>query len=185
VTLLLLAWEFFKTGLFAIGGGLATLPYLMEMSGAHPTWFSLDELMNMIAISESTPGPIGVNMASYVGFHVAGVLGAIVATFSLVLPSYIVVLIVVRILDQFRSNRRVAGGLEGLHPAVTGLIAAAGYAVLWASLFRTVSGVAQFQWLAFVLFLCFLTVMQLKPFRKLHPILFIVAGAALGVIFNL
>ncbi len=185
MTLLVLAYEFFKAGLFAIGGGLATLPFLMEMSRAHPAWFSIDELMNMIAVSESTPGPIGINMASYVGYHVSGILGAVIATLSLVLPSYIVVLIVVRILDRFRNNRRINGGLEGLRPAVTGLIAAAGYSVLWASLFRTVGGATQFQWLAFVLFLCFFTAMQLKPFQKLHPILYIAAGAILGVVLNL
>jgi chromate transporter len=185
LTLLMLAYEFFKAGLFAIGGGLATLPYLMEISRVHPAWFTIDELMNMIAVSEATPGPIGINMATYVGFHVSGIVGAVVATVSLVMPSYIVVLIVVRILDRFRSNRRISGGLEGLHPAVTGLIAAAGYSVLWASLFRTASGVTQFQWLAFVLFLCFFTAMQLKPLQKLHPILFIAAGAVLGVVLNL
>lgn len=185
MTYLLLAYEFFKAGLFAIGGGLATLPYLMEMSRAHPDWFTLDQLMNMIAISESTPGPIGVNMASFAGFHVAGIPGAIVATFSLILPSYLVILIIVRIVDSFRDNRRVAGGLRGLHPAVTGLIAAAGFSVLWASVVRTTDGVAQFQWLAFVLFLCFFTVQQFKPLQKLHPILYIAVGAVLGVALNL
>lgn len=185
MTLFWLAFEYFKAGLFAVGGGLATLPFLMEMSQTHPGWFSMDELMNMIAVSESTPGPIGINMASYVGYHVAGFAGAVVATFSLVLPSYIVVMIVVRILDRFRANRRVSGGLEGLRPAVTGLIAAAGFSVLWASVVRVTDGVSQFQWLAFVLFLCFLTAMQFKPFQKLHPILFIAAGAVLGVVFNL
>ena len=83
MTYFLLAYEFFKAGLFAIGGGLATLPYLMEMSQNHPTWFTLDELMNMIAVSESTPGPIGVNMASYVGFHVGGVLGEVAEHFDI------------------------------------------------------------------------------------------------------
>lgn len=185
MTYLWLALEFFKTGLFSIGGGLATLPYLMEMSQNHPDWFSLDQLMNMIAISESTPGPIGINMATYVGFHVGGVLGALVASFALVLPSYIVVLIVVRLLDRFRTNRRISGGLEGLRPAVTGLIAAAGYSVLWASLFHTVDGALQFQWIALILFLCLFTATQIAPLKRIHPIFYILVGAILGVVLQL
>lgn len=185
MTYLLLAFEFFKAGLFAIGGGLATLPFLMEMSQVHPEWFSLNELMNMIAVSESTPGPIGINMASYVGFHVGGLWGAVCATFMLVLPSYIVILLVVHVLDKFRSNRYIAGGLEGLRPAVTGLIAAAGFSVLWASLFRLSDGAQKFQWLAFVVFLCLFTATQIKPLQKLHPILYIIVGAVLGVALNL
>ena len=185
MTILTLAFEFFKTGLFAIGGGLATLPFLMEMSQVHPTWFSLDELMNMIAISQSTPGPIGINMASYVGYHVAGIPGALVTTCSLVLPSFIVILIVVRILNRFRTNRRISGGLEALRPAVSGLIAAAGFSVLWASLFRTVDGVARFQWPALILFCCFFAVLQIKPMKKIHPIAYIALGAVLGIVLNL
>ena len=185
MTLFWLAFEYFKAGLFAVGGGLATLPFLMEMSQTHPGWFSMDELMNMIAVSESTPGPIGINMASFVGYHVAGVGGAAVATLSLVLPSFIIILIVVRILDKFRSNRRVLGGLESLRPAVTGLIAAAGYAVMRASLIKTGNGAEQFQWLAFSLLLCLFIIMRLKPFQKLHPVAFIAVGALLGVILKL
>ena len=185
MTLLILAFEFFKAGLFAIGGGLATLPYLMEMSVNHPNWFSLNELMNMIAVSESTPGPIGVNMATYVGYHVAGIPGAVVATFALVLPAYLTVLIIIRILDRFRTNRRVSGALDGLRPAVTGLIAAAGYSVLVASLIRVTDGVTQFQWIAFALFLAFFTAMQFKPLKKVHPLLYIAVGAVLGVVLQM
>ena len=90
---LLLFWEFFKTGLFAVGGGLATLPFLTQMSVSHPDWFTTQMLADMIAVSESTPGPIGVNMATYVGYTVAGIPGAIVATCSLVLPSLIIITI--------------------------------------------------------------------------------------------
>ena len=185
MTLLLLAVEFFKTGLFAIGGGLATLPFLMQMSQAHPEWFSMDELMNMIAISESTPGPIGVNMASYAGYTVGGVPGALIATFSLVLPSFLVILIVIRVLDRFRTSRLVNGGLEGLRPAVTGLIAAAGFSVLWSSLVRTADGATTFQWIACVLFIAFLAARLARPLQKVHPIFYILAGGLLGVLFQL
>ncbi|MDD3920272.1 MAG: chromate transporter, partial [Eubacteriales bacterium] len=102
-----LAFEFFKAGLFAVGSGLATLPFLMQMSVKYPQWFSLNELMQMVAISESTPGSIGVNMATYVGFHIAGLPGALTATFSLVLPSFTVILIVVHVLDRFKNSRLI------------------------------------------------------------------------------
>ena len=88
-----LFWEFFKTGLFAVGGGMATLPFLYSMSDA-TGWFTHAQLADMIAVSESTPGPIGVNMATYVGFSTAGVPGAVVATLGLITPSVIIILII-------------------------------------------------------------------------------------------
>lgn len=125
MTLLLLAFEFFKTGLFAIGGGLATLPFLREISVKYSEWYSLKELSNMVAVANATPGPIGVNMATYTGFSVAGTLGSIVATLSLVLPSFIVILIISGILAKFRENIYVDGMFQGLRPAVTALISIA------------------------------------------------------------
>ena len=92
-----LFWEFFKTGLFAVGGGLATLPFLQDMSG-RTGWFTHAQLADMLAVSESTPGPIGVNMATYVGFTTGGVGGALVATLGLVTPSVIVILIVAAVI---------------------------------------------------------------------------------------
>ena len=185
MTYLLLAFEFFKTGLFAIGGGLVTLPYLMEMSQTHPEWFSMDELMNMVAISESTPGPIGINMASYVGYHVGGLGGALIATLSLVLPSFIIIVLIVRILDRYQKNRLINAGLEGLRPAVTGLIAAAGFTVLQASLVKSIGGIILLQWSALLLFVVLFAFTQLKALRKVHPILYIAAGAIAGVVFQL
>lgn len=181
MTYLYLALEFFKTGLFSIGGGLATLPYLIRMSETHPDWFTLDELMNMIAVSESTPGPIGINMASFAGFEVGGVLGAIIASLSLVLPSFIIILIVVRILDKFSGNRVVLGVMEGLRPAVTGLIAAAGFSVFTLSVFPG----GQVKWLPLLLFAVFLTATQIGKLKKIHPIVYIAIGAIFGVIFKL
>ena len=185
MTYLLLGYEFFKAGLFAVGGGLATLPFLIQMSYNHPQWFSVDELMQMVAISESTPGAIGINMATYVGFHVAGLLGAVVATLSVALPPFLIILIVVHILDRFKESRRINGGLEALRPAVTGLIGAAGYLVLRSSLF-TVQGVeAPFQWIVLALFLSLLGLLQIKPLARIHPIVYIAAGAVLGVVLRL
>ena len=102
-----LFWEFFKVGLFAVGGGMATLPFLKEI-GTATGWYTYTELMNMLAVSESTPGPIGINMATYVGFTVGGVPGAVIATLGEVTPSIIVILIVAAMLKKFRDSRLVA-----------------------------------------------------------------------------
>ena len=135
-TLLLLCLNFFKTGLLAVGGGLATLPFITDMSNAHPDWFTKADIANMVAVSESTPGPIGINMATYVGYNVAGFLGAVVATLGEVLPSVAIVIIVCRYLQKFRSSKLVNHAFYGLRPAVTGLIAAAGISVMSVSMFH-------------------------------------------------
>lgn len=111
--LLLLMWEFFKTGLFAIGGGLATLPFLYEMS-VKTGWFTATDIANMIAISESTPGPLGINMATYVGYNTAGVAGAILAPIGEVLPSIIIILIIAKVLEKFKENQIVQDVFYGL-----------------------------------------------------------------------
>ena len=124
-----LFWEFFKTGLFAIGGGMATLPFLYDMADK-TGWFTRAQLADMIAVSESTPGPIGVNMATYVGFLTGGVPGAVTATVGLIAPSVIVILIVAAFLQAFRDSKYVAGAFYGLRPASTALITAAGLVVV-------------------------------------------------------
>ena len=180
-----LAFEFFKAGLFAVGGGLATLPFLMQISQAYPQWFSVDDLMQMVAVSESTPGPIGVNMASYVGFHVAGIPGMIVATLALTLPAFLSILIVVRVLDRFKTNRRIAGGLEAMRPAVTGLIAAAGFLVLKSVLFPAEISLASFRWISFFLFIALFAALRFKALSRIHPVAYIAVGAVLGVVLQL
>ena len=116
-----LFWEFFKTGLFSVGGGLATIPFLKEMSVKYG-WFTLDRLTTMIAVGESTPGPIGVNMATYVGYEMFGIPGAVCTTLSLVAPSIIVVLIISRILEAFKESKAVKAVFDGFRPAVVGFI---------------------------------------------------------------
>lgn len=108
-----LFFEFFKAGLFAVGGGLATLPFLYDIASRYD-WMSVESITDMIAISESTPGPLGVNMATYAGYHAYGVLGGVVATFALVLPSIIVIVIVAKILEKFKENRLVKDTFAGL-----------------------------------------------------------------------
>ena len=124
-----LFWEFMKTGLFAVGGGMATLPFLQAI-GESTGWYTYTDLMNMLAVSESTPGPIGINMATYVGFTAAGIPGAVIATLGEVTPSIIVILIVAAVLQSFRNNKYVDRAFYGLRPASTGLIGAACVSVI-------------------------------------------------------
>ena len=196
-TLLTLCFEFFKTGLLAVGGGLATLPFLSEMANKYQGWFTHAELADMIAVSESTPGPIGVNMATYVGFRVMGdfgavwsILGAVLATVSLVLPSLIVVVIIAKMMNKYMSNKFVQWAFGGLRPAVTGLIAAAGWSVVEIALLNlTDFNIARF-WEAVnvpavIIFAVVLFLAQFKKTKKLHPIVFIGVCAVLGVLLKL
>lgn len=188
MTFLQLFWEFFKTGLFSVGGGLATLPFLRHIAVRYP-WFTPDELLDMLAVSESTPGPIGVNTATYAGFRAAGVPGALVATASLVLPSIIIVVLVSRALERFRSSRLVEDGFYGLRPASAGLILGAMSSVFAASLCHTAlwTGLASLPAVlnlpAIALFLVLLLGVCKLP--RLHPIVYILIGAAGGLLLNL
>lgn len=130
MVLLRLFYEFFKTGLFSVGGGMATIPFLQHM-GETTGWFTNGDLTTMIAVSESTPGPMGVNMATYVGFEIAGIPGAVIATLGLITPSIIVILIIAGFLQKFRHSKGVEATFSGLRPASTALIASAGLSVAW------------------------------------------------------
>lgn len=184
-----LFWEFFKTGLFAVGGGMATLPFLYSMSDA-TGWFTHAQLADMIAVSESTPGPIGVNMATYVGFSTAGVPGAVVATLGLITPSVIIILIIAKVLAAFRQNKTVDAAFYGLRPCSVGLIAAAGLLVVKISLFNAElyqqTGVLMnlFNWKAIILAAVLIVLTRyVKPLKKLHPVFFILGSAAVGALF--
>ena len=183
--LLTMCIEFFKTGLFAVGGGLATLPFLTQMQEKYG-WFTAEELANMIAVGESTPGPIGVNMATYVGYTSFGILGGILATLSLVLPSLIVIMIVARAMDKYQKNPLVQNMFAFMRPAVAGLIAAAGFAVLKIALFREAETfLGTINWVAVVLFAVLVALLHWKPLKKLHPIVFIAAGAVVGILLKM
>ena len=166
-----LFWEFFKTGLFAIGGGMATLPFLYDMADK-TGWFTRAQLADMIAVSESTPGPIGVNMATYVGFLTGGVPGAVTATVGLIAPSVIVILIVAY----------VAGAFYGLRPASTALITAAGLVVVRETFWLT-GGVLFWQGTVLAAVLLVLT-RWVRQTKNWHPIVFIGLSALVGVVFR-
>ena len=183
--LLTMCIEFFKTGLFAVGGGLATLPFLTQMQEKYD-WFTAEELANMIAVGESTPGPIGVNMATYVGYTTYGILGGLCATLSLVLPSLIVIMIIARAMDKYQQNPLVQNMFAFMRPAVAGLIAAAGYAVLKIALFHEAEPfLGSISWIAVALYAVLVALLHMKPLKKLHPIVFIAAGAVVGIILKM
>lgn len=182
-----LIYEFFKTGLFAVGGGLATIPFLRDM-GASTGWFTDADLTTMIAVSESTPGPMGVNMATYVGFHIAGIPGAVLATLGLITPSIIVILIIAGFLARFRESKLVDAAFKGLRPASTALIAAAGLSVAKNVLLNLQGAETALstviRWPALLLAAAVFVCMRIKPLKKLHPIVFIGVSAVIGAVFR-
>ena len=198
-----LFYEFFKTGLFAVGGGMATIPFLYNMADA-TQWFTRMDVDNMIAVGESTPGPIGVNMATYVGYITGlnqggiplAILGAVVATIGLITPSIIIILIIAAFLKSFRDNKYVESAFYGLRPASTGLIAAAGLSVVMSNLFfqdllsQDLFGTgplwAVFNWKGWVLAaVLWVLTNKVKQTKGLHPILFILASAVVGILWGM
>lgn len=189
MTLIRLFYEFFKTGLFAVGGGLATLPFLSAIADS-TGWFTRAQLADMVAVSESTPGPMGVNMATYVGFTVAGIPGAVIATLGLITPSIIVILIIAKLLEKFRDSRAVSSAFYGLRPASTGLIAAAGLSVAATTLVDLNMGgkiteLLSFNWPAVALAAVLIVLTRfVKQTKSLHPIVFILFSAVVGIVFR-
>jgi len=184
--LLRLIFEFAKTGLFSVGGGLATLPFLYEMSN-NTGWFTSADVADMIAVSESTPGAIGINMSTYAGFKTAGIPGGILATLGLALPSVIIILIIAKFLAKFRKNPLVEGAFYGLRPASIAMITVAGLNVAKVSLinleaFNASGAVGDlFVWKALALGVV-LFIAQKK--LKWHPVIFIALSAVVGIVFK-
>lgn len=180
---LLLFWEFFKTGLFSIGGGLATLPFLSRM-GEKYGWFTQEELANMLAVSESTPGPIGVNMATYVGNSVGGVLGGFMTTFALILPSYLVILLISKVIVRYKNSPLVQHAMSALRPASVGLIGAAVLGVLQSVLINA-DALAAHEWRSMIelpgLILFSVLLFIYLKFNKLHPVVILAIGALVGI----
>ena len=171
-----LFWSFFKTGLFTFGGGYAMLPLIQSEVLAHG-WLSAEEIVNFIAVSESTPGPFAVNISTYVGRVTAGIGGAACATLGVVLPSFLVILAVAKFYERFRRSRAVEGAMAGLRPAVIGLIAAA-LLSLGRGVFARAASQGRLSLLAAAgIFL----LSAALAFRKKHPILILALSAALGI----
>lgn len=175
--------EFFKTGLFAIGGGPATIPFLMDMAEKYP-WFDMQELSDMIAISESTPGPIGINMATFAGFKTCGIVGGILSTLALVVPSIIVIVIIAKFLDGFQENKIVKAVFWGIRPAVTALIAVAVINLIKVSLFVEESGQMIVRYKSCILCVIVFALLQWKKLKKLHPAMWFLIAAVVGIVFQ-
>ena len=186
--ILRLWWEFFKIGMFSVGGGMATLPFLYDLSD-RTGWFTHDQIADMLAVSESTPGPIGINMATYTGFTSAGVPGSLAATLGVITPGIIIVLLIVAVLDKFRKNKYVEAAFYGLRPASTGLVTAAGIlvieiAMLNTELYAETAKLADLFDLKAILLAAVLLALTrwVKPTKKLHPVVFIAISAVVGIL---
>lgn len=191
---LTLIYEFLQIGLFAAGGGLATLPFLNALADKYP-WLTADMINQMVALSESTPGPLGINMATYAGYMAGystfgsplmGVTTAFTATVSLVTPSFIVIMIVAKVIDRYKNSKAVNNAFSGLRPAVAGLIAAAAWTVIKPLLFdfkaADVSGFLKLP--EIILFTALMVITNIKKLKKLHPLVFIALAAAAGVVIG-
>ena len=185
--LLRLFYEFAKVGLFSVGGGLATIPFLQRL-GESTGWFTNEQLTTMVAVGESTPGPIGVNMATYVGYETAGIPGAVIATLGLITPSILVIIIIAGFLRKFRNSKTVTAVFYGLRPASTALIASAGLSVA-VSIFVIAANVTQshftLNWPAILLAAAVFIAMKYTPLKKLHPIAFIAISAVVGILLKM
>lgn len=181
---LTLAFEFFKIGLFSVGGGMATLPFLMDLTTKYD-WFTASELANMVAISESTPGPVGINMATYAGYQAAGIGGSLVATLALTAPALVIIILIAKFLENFSENKMVKSAFYGIRPAVAALIGYAVWELLKIALITVENGVTQINYLNVVICLGTLALLQIKKLGKLHPLVWIMAGAIVGIVFKM
>ena len=187
--LLKLFYEFMKIGLFTVGGGMACVPFLLALS-EKTGWYTEAQLLDMIAISESTPGPIGINMATYTGYTVEGIVGAVIATLGIVIPTVILVLCIAKFLESFKDNKYVLGAMYGLRPASTALSAAAGVSVAVLSLVNTDAFMAR-EWASVVepksiVLAAILLILtnKVKKTKNLHPVFYIAASAVVGIVFH-
>lgn len=163
--------QFFHVGVFSFGGGYATLPFLYDIAEKYH-WYSAKQLTDMLAISSITPGPVGVNVATFAGFATSGILGSLIATMAIILPSYIIVTIVYKVLDKFRTNRNVKGSIRGLKPAGCALLSAVGIKLLFTSNLHLLG----------TLILVAFVVSSLK--QKHDPLFYLGISAVLGLVIG-
>lgn len=182
--ILTLIFEFFKTGLFAVGGGLATIPFLNEMVAKYG-WFTTETLTTMIAVSESTPGPMGINMATFVGTHLAGIGGGIITTLSLVAPSIIVISIIAKMFVKFKNSSIVQGIFYGLRPAVVALIIGACSSIFMITLLHTDPKLSGFELLNLKSIGIFVLLAAVYKYKKVNPILILFCSGVIGILIQL
>lgn len=160
--------EFFKIGLFSFGGGYATLPFLYHIADVYK-WYTAQQLSDMIAVSSITPGPVGVNVATFAGFHTGGILGSLIATSAVILPSYILVIIISKLLNKFKENKNVQAAIYALKPAGCGLLASVGFNIFKDNI--SIPGIV------------ILSVLIILAIRKKHdPLFYLAISAAAGLL---
>lgn len=175
-----LFWTFLKIGAFTFGGGYAMLPLIQSEVAAHG-WLTSEELVNFIAVSESTPGPFAVNISTYVGMTVGGLFGSLCATLGVVLPSFVIILIVAKCFEKFRSSKFVSGCMSGLKPAVVGLIGAAVISVGKTVFFPGGMSLSVFSGASVYVSIAVFILMMVLAFKKVHPIIIICLSAGIGI----
>ncbi len=173
--------NFLKIGAFTFGGGYAMLPLIQEQVKAHG-WLTDEELINFIAVSESTPGPFAINISTYVGMETGGLFGAFCATFGVVLPSFVIILIVAKCLDRFWESGVIKGCMAGLKPAVIGLIAAAVVSTGKTVLFPNGMTVSSFSTSSFIIPALIFVGMSVLALKKVHPIIIILLSGVIGIV---
>lgn len=189
MTFLKLFYEFFKIGLFAVGGGPATIPFLQDLARSSYGWFNEEQLGVMVAVAESTPGPIGVNMATYAGYSagfaengvVGGIFGGIIATLGLVTPSVIVIVIIAGFLKSFKENVYVKNVFSGIRPVVTALVAFAVYGIIKPIFYSDGEFVIPVIIMSVIVF----GLMFIKKLKNLHPAFWLALGAVAGILLKL
>ena len=177
---------FLKIGLFSIGGGLATLPFLQELARNYD-WITSEELIDMIAISESTPGPIGINTATFVGYKAAGLLGGVITTLGIITPSVIIIIFVAHYFKKFNEKPLVQGAFLGIRPAVTGLIGSVFFSILSVSVLNLEDYTLGTNILSIINpkeAILFIVILYLIHKYKKHPILYISGAALVGIVFK-
>ena len=193
-----LFWEYFKIGLFTIGGGYAMVPKILQVV-EHHGWMTEMELINFIGVAESTPGPFAINLATFVGSTVGynsglgvfgAILGSMVATFAVVLPSLVIIIVVTLLFEKFKSSKYVSGALRGIRPVVVGLVLSAMVTVTCKVIFPNLQlkaiskeGFSQFNWISLIIIAVFLPLSQIKiKKKKIHPIFLILGSAVVGIV---
>lgn len=184
--LLRLVYEFFKIGLFAVGGGPATIPFLYDL-GRRLQVFTPEQLANMIAISQCTPGPLGINMATYVGYNNYGFIGGVLTTFGLVFPSLVTITIISKMLQKFRDNKYVDNTFKVLRPCVVGFILSAAFTIFSISVidtdtFNATGNIADLFMIKEMLLFILMLYLVFK-YRK-HPFVYLALGCVIGIIFR-
>lgn len=181
VKLLLIFWTFFKIGLFTIGGGYAMIP-MIQSEVIAKGWVTEEQLYNFLAISESTPGPFAINIATFIGASQEGFLGALFATIGVILPSFIIILIIFHIYQKFIQNRFVNGAMSGVKAVVIGTIAVVAGRLIWKEIFKNEVSFMKMDWRALVI-MSIIGLFLLIGKKKVSPILLIVISAGLGILF--